>query len=1107
MKLFQLLKTCLLPFFAGVVLTSTGATTYHVDPLGDDAADGSSRETAFLTVQRGVDALDSGDTLKIHPGEYLEAVFRKGLGAPEHETHIRAAIPGTVLLRTDVRAPAFTPLPGHRWVHVAAYDGTVTGVRRRECGTVLGRKPLLSELEAIPGSFHFDARQGRLYLSTPDLAPPRPDDYVIMVIEGAGLRLEQPRRVVVNGLSASGFGQGIVLHDSVDGVIRDCRAFFNQEGIVVSGPASVGNRIEQCRAWRNFRRGTGVNIVGYRPNALVVSNCVSYLGGRFGIRLYGATADAAPSSIMHSLSWGSAGEDLNLKGGALHRTGRAIRSVAVGNVGIDNLEHGLIGGNNHKHLAKEFNTLPDTILFSREPDLDPDREFADPANFDFRLQPASRFRGTAPDGSDRGPFPYRDNIYYVRPDGDDQADGSSLENAWRTPERAAAVLRGGDTLYLAPGTYAGGMTLSVAAEAPIEIRGRGADPVVLQGELQVLRAGGVRFERLHFAGSVHVRDSRKVAFHNCRFDASNEALTADNVAGLRVTHGHFSAAGLALSESREIFLAGNRFEAGTALHVDDLAGMHYVDYNLYAQTDGVWRVAGNLRSLNSLSPAFERYGRVLTPDTNPAASGLPGAAGAGIYLPQRDQPAITRITPPVLHAVTDTTADLEWKTSRLVSCRLSWGPMEGDFDVEDHGFDANGFTTFSLIELLPDTEYRFRVRFAEPVVTSDATDRPVTEQVLTFRTAAIPHVPVRYRVAPDGDDAHDGLSRETALRTVAEAARRVRPGDVVWMAEGTYAETVRMRATGTAAQPIRFQAEPGARVVFESLGRQLGTTFEATGKHHLQFDGFYFMGFGGLGAEDLPTPAVESGPFTLYQAANVSITRCLINGRLAGGGYPTRLVAALQCPDLLISNCVIANTFNSLYLNDVPRARIENNVFLLNWIHAYNIVNLPDTPYTFSRNIVTDSLKIKQRVMLFEVGRVESMVHRDNAFVLRLPDAEKQMFMFYGNIAYERAAGHFGIPQDPHDQPVLEKITRMGLEAYQARFGDTGCRIVDPAFQAGLALDAAGVDRDGDPVFLPDRLAGKTDLDFPDLFSANPALIKRNIGLERGAFADFHFND
>ena len=63
------------------------ATEYFVSRLGNDAHAGTTREAAFASVQKGVDALRPGDTLTIASGEYFEAVKRADLGSVERGRH------------------------------------------------------------------------------------------------------------------------------------------------------------------------------------------------------------------------------------------------------------------------------------------------------------------------------------------------------------------------------------------------------------------------------------------------------------------------------------------------------------------------------------------------------------------------------------------------------------------------------------------------------------------------------------------------------------------------------------------------------------------------------------------------------------------------------------------------------------------------------------------------------------------------------------------------------------------------------------------------------------------------------------------------------------
>ncbi|MBN1671425.1 MAG: right-handed parallel beta-helix repeat-containing protein [Kiritimatiellae bacterium] len=66
----------------------------------------------------------------------------------------------------------------------------------------------------------------------------------------------------------------------------------------------------------------------------------------------------------------------------------------------------------------------------------------------------------------------------------------------------------------------------------------------------------------------------------------------------------------------------------------------------------------------------------------------------------------------------------------------------------------------------------------------------------------------RLYVSPAGDDAHDGLSPESAFRSIGQAARVVQPGDLVLVAGGTYVEHVKLERAGTPDRPIVFRAAP-----------------------------------------------------------------------------------------------------------------------------------------------------------------------------------------------------------------------------------------------------------------------------------------------------------
>jgi hypothetical protein len=60
--------------------------------------------------------------------------------------------------------------------------------------------------------------------------------------------------------------------------------------------------------------------------------------------------------------------------------------------------------------------------------------------------------------------------YYIKPDGDDEKDGLSLENAWATIGKANTTLSAGDTVYICNGTYAESIAPSNSGSAGNYIR-------------------------------------------------------------------------------------------------------------------------------------------------------------------------------------------------------------------------------------------------------------------------------------------------------------------------------------------------------------------------------------------------------------------------------------------------------------------------------------------------------------------------------------------------------------------------------------------------------------------------------------------------------------
>lgn len=1043
--------------FCGVALDGS---EYFVAPDGDDARDGRTRATAFATIQRGVDALATGDTLTIAPGEYRGGVRREDLGGMEAETILRAEVPGTVVLRGDAPAPVFEPLERHRFVYVASLDEEPKAVFDHRLLHTLRPKINVSELEFAPGFFHYNELERQLYISNLDLRPPDGRLYTLSHGEANGLELIRPRRVVIEGLVLTGFhpGHGIFLGEPVDCEVRDCVVSYNTAGIMLSPVEGLdgkdggrGNLVRDCVAFGNTFGG----IVRYGAADDVVENCILYSNvtegsEHFGVMHYGPMR--GPLLIRGNTSWGH-NFDYSVKPGRQHE--RVEGNVALGFIRIAPMFHNLVGGGNEYDRRRE--APADNILLLREENLDPDFEFADPLNLDFRLQSDSRFRASGPDGVDRGPHPFAADVFYVSPSGDDANDGLSMRSAWREPVSALTRLRPGDTLYIAGGTYSGGdWSAPDAASASIHIRGRGREPVVFTSPLAVRGGVGMVFERLDFQQGVRLFESKEVEFAHCTFAGTGGGVAADGVENLRITHSLFADAPIRLSGAEGVFLASNVFanEAGPVLAADRLEALAYSDYNVYGDAMRAWQVGNRVFSLEDLRPGHEAHSveadGLLAEGASPPRlheawrfenAGLQGKP-AGPHPRHRVESETLEIHGPFVHSVSDTTANLEWWTSLPATFEIAWG------DTPEMRNSARGveglerFHSFSLTGLEPGRTYYFGIRAARANLPPDSARTPPEAEpgadgVVEFTTAPNAVEPRTLYVSPEGNDGNDGLQPERALRTVGRAAELAGPGDTILIGGGTYNETVRIRATGTPERPITFQAVPGERPVFS--GATLQQAFVATDKSDLRFDGLYFADFNQGG-----------NVFVLRRSPRVGITRGM-----------NVTVEAHRCPELEVENCVVRMgqwTFYNLVLRDSPNSRIENNVFVMTILEHLSISGSPGT--VVRRNIFCENLRNKSHHTLVAISGEVS--ESENCFYMRWPEDEKPAV---------------------NGRPLTEYRARSGSDALAANPMMPGV----PGWSRGWQQSPGE--------------------DFKDFFTANPELIVRGIGLQPGAFTDFKKDD
>jgi len=1022
---------------------------YFVNKQGSDTNNGASRGTAFLTIQKGVDALKPGDTLTIGPGEYFENVQRTDLGSRDVDTVVRTEVPGTAVLRGDVPAPQFRKVDGYRFVYAAQFDQAPNAVLEHHKLHTLLPKANVAELEFDPGFFHYDAGSRTLYISNLDLSAPDQRRYTVAVNGKQGFELTNPRRVIIEGLAATGFypGWGINLNAPVSCVVRRCVTFMSVGGIrlgpsgAIGGEGGSNNVVEDCVSYGHTFGG----IVRYGANNDVIRNCHTYRSKRegnehFGIMHYSGMT--GPLLIKNNISWGQ-NFDYSVKPAARERLENC---VALGFIRNANMFHNLIGGGNEYDRSSA--APADNILFLRERKLDRDFEFADPLNLDFRLQRDSRFRGTAPDGTDRGPYPYAANVFYVSPAGDDRADGLSMRKPWRTLARSLKHLRPGDTLYLAEGEYAAvPWNKAGNGKSPIRIRGRGRGTVVITGKLVLTGGAGIIFERLGFAGGAALGDSRDLAFKNCTFFGPADGLDADRVRDLKVTHSVFAGVPVQLKNSSGVYLSGNVYASAgrPAVRTDAAGAIRYSDYNNYQNKSRCWEVNRTAWPFADVQQRqHDRYSQTLAPEfalekgvprlknDNRFKSVGPGSTALGIYHEYDAAAKTLDLVGPFLHSVSDTTANIEWWTTHPATFSLSWGETPEMTNRVRNFRGPERFNTFSLTGLKCGQTYYFKIVSADASRRDDAIPLAVLKPenaALSFKTAGKAAGPRVYYVAPDGNDANSGLSRRQAFRTVCRAASRVGPGDTVMIAGGDYAETVRIRAAGTRERPITFRCVTGEKAVLR--GENLERSFEVVLKPDVRFDGLYFRGL-----------SFWREGFVVRQSERVQITRCL-----------NTMVNASESPEMLLRNCVVHGGWTSVALSRCGDSRVENNVFIMTILRQLTC----DAPTVVRGNIFCECIRNKTHQTLLHLSA--NVTESDNCFYLRWPEDEKLA------------------------------INNRTLPEYRVRTGSD-------AFAANPMMPGT-----------PGRLQGwqrSSDRDFDEFFTTNPKLILRGIGLQPDAFRDFH---
>ena len=1076
-----------------LALSSAHAAEYLVAKHGSDAAEGLSEETAFATVAKGVSVLKAGDTLTILPGHYSESVTARLSGTPEAPITIRAKRPGTVLLRGDVDLGGFQRAEGTRYTYWVGFDKKAEGVADHAHLRLYAPVLSIAEVDCSLATFYQDPETKRLYVHTADSSPPDQNALSVSVTNGFGILLQRKSHdVIIDGLSFTGYNS----RDYPDGpgsrnrwglcvdwnaeriVIRRCTAYLNSGGIFLSGPSDAV--VEDCYAFANFSRfqGLGNNILSwsghntvFRRNVVegfwpVPVSCadITFYGG--------ARLDKKPlSGLMEN--------NLAINAGLMIKGGFAFgeKTFQRGNCAI---------GRGAYFYHEPGN---DNLLLGNNETAATLRTYADPIAHDYRLQSDAPARGKGPNGTDRGPFPYRDEVFFVSPAGDDGKAGTSLAAAWQTLAHAARTARAGQTIYVTKGVYSESLVPanSGTADKPIQFLRRGRDRVVLDGggQLQVGVAVTGRsyihvrgFIVRSFSGDgIRAQDGEDVRVeHMIVTGCGGAGVTASGVKGFvcsRALLRDNKAGCVCLEDSHGAALSGTILDrnSGPGIRCDKASLRSlYSDANAFTPGEGptgvvsevvfatlqAWQEASgqdpNSRVADPGHQDAERGDFSLRPDS-PFIGRGPEARPIGPYL---RVPVKTPLHAEALtaHAVTATTATLEcWTPKTKTALTVEWG----DTPECKNRIEAPPaiFHSVGLTGLQPGVKYFFRTlpaasaveyRWA-PHAVKPTNEQPVAPPAapLSFEALMQDEAARTFHVAVTGDDARSGLSAGEAWRTVAHAAGQVRAGDTVLIHEGTYEEFVLVRAPGAAHAPITFRAAPGETVWMEGSDRFRSTAFRLEDKHHVHIDGIRFRHFRNI--------AHAGGCISIRGGSNNVIRRCFHDGR-EREGYVTDFLRAGNTTALLVENCVMINGMGTgLTLGRCYGTVVRHCVFFSNFIRAADVIYWdlkwdPGTLVTFSHNLVCDNLPQKTGNPLFRLAHLDSLRSDHNGYFVRKGPNERyivQAYNFRGKGIGPPGKGDWTRGQ----YMLLDDVQKLTGQEKGSIFGNPGIRAVKELVPSG----------------------------------------------------------
>lgn len=1025
------------------------AVEYFISLDGNDSNTGTSESVAFKSIQKGVDILKPGDILTILPGEYLQKAEVKCSGTEEKPITIRGKNKKFCVLKgwENIDGKKFKPLENTKFVYAAEVEKMYNFIET-DSGKMLDPAPSPDDMDFFRASYYYDKTSKRLYVHTSDGKSPEKHSFKITVMGGNLLNLTSVKNVIIKNLSFSGsapenfrqsqFGFAIMTLKSENILIDNCDFHYNCGGYL--DRQGLKNTIQNCRLSNNITLWWGefaqIIFESKSSNCTAIDNIITD-GGNHGLRFYGWSTDVR----------GIGNIVINDRNGLYYKctSGKRLSERNVVDqctmFNYSDLNHG-------RPITDLWNTfaMPSYVFDDNNTNLifesSEKAKFCDTESLDYRLQSDSPFRKKGPDGKDAGAYQFEANVFFVSPDGNDSDDGLSVKSAFLTLGKASKELKAGVTLYLLPGIYKEELVVNAKGtkEKPIIIRSRGASLNASILSLTIENAENIKVEKLSISGT-KVKNSRNITLERIYDTNGIKIVSSKNVQLGYSTI--FSGAKIEKSSGIELYSSILDSEKGYLLEITQSPDI-FMDYDNFINPENKFALFDK-NELNSLD-AMKKYIRGMRycvsssdcfkivdgkPYLSPfsVCSGMDGKGMAiGAFAIWHDLSA-AEITDVKVNYLSPSSASISWAlpntSSVLWRVREGWNDARPVLSCLKYGTtpDCNKkiislgdvFNNVTVSGLEAGKKYYFRIevpkipevwRAGEPfplkmVDKFRKTWQAGKTEVFSFTTPENLTRPVcrNLYLSPKGLDSNDGLSRDTAWKSLKKASFEVRPGDTVILRDGVYEGTFRPIVSGLPDFKITLKAENcGSAVIDGSTSlRPCGVFLDLCS--NVIIDGIIFENFS---AKLFGNRAgMDYGQMEIARSEDITTRNCVFNTR---GQYQTCAVLRNVSKIKFINN-VFAFSPAQIEGSEIRNIEFNGNTFF--WASIRNLL--------LSRFAKGSELIVKNN--LFAGQNRQKVFQKKNRYGRFLEDAKASKV----KVLCDYNAWYFS-PTDPYNFCGLEEF-------------------------------------------------------------------------------------